>query len=87
MDFIFYRWTLTGTNTFDHTGGGNSQGTFINSQGVPADYEGNVFLGGAIGLFTGRMVARYSPFLKQHNVTFRPFNEEGAVGVAVSLRH
>ena len=47
----------------------------------------DVFLGGAIGYFTGKMVARYSPFLKQHNVSLRPFNEDGAVGVAVSLRH
>ncbi len=33
-------------NTFDHTTGGNSHGTFINSQGVPANYEGNVLIGG-----------------------------------------
>ena len=33
-------------NVFDHTGGGNTDGTSINDQGVPGDYEGNVFVGG-----------------------------------------
>jgi len=33
-------------NTLDDTSGGNSAGIFVNNQGTPGTYSGNVFLGG-----------------------------------------
>ncbi|WP_349363819.1 MAG: DUF5801 repeats-in-toxin domain-containing protein [Roseitalea porphyridii] len=34
-------------NTFDHTGSGNSRGGFVDNEGVPGTYAGNVLNGGA----------------------------------------
>ncbi len=47
----------------------------------------DVFVGGAIGFFVGKMVVRYNPFLEQNNITLLPFQHSSAQGVALSYRY
>jgi membrane-associated phospholipid phosphatase len=46
-------------------------------------WASDVFLGGAIGILVGKMVTRYSPFMRENNLTIRPFE---SLGLAISWR-
>lgn len=46
----------------------------------------DVFVAGAVGLFVGKMVTRYSPFMARNNITLLPFSEDGARGVEVAFK-
>lgn len=46
----------------------------------------DVFLGGALGYFIGKMVVKYSPFLQRNNMSFVPMNEQGVQGAALQYK-
>jgi membrane-associated phospholipid phosphatase len=46
-------------------------------------WASDVFLGGAFGILVGKMVTRYSPFMRENNLTVRPFE---SLGLAISWR-
>jgi membrane-associated phospholipid phosphatase len=48
-------------------------------------WASDVVLGSAIGLFVGKMVTRFNPFLKEHGVEIQAFNQSGAQGVAFNI--
>jgi len=48
-------------------------------------WASDAFLGSAIGLFVGKMVVRFNPFLEEHGVEIQAFNHSGAQGVAMKI--
>ena len=49
-------------------------------------WASDVFLGSALGLFIGKMVVRYNPFLEEQGIALKPFAADGAKGVAMSMK-
>jgi len=41
----------------------------------------DVAFGSAVGLFIGKMVARFNPFLEEHGIAVEPFSEQGTKGL------
>ena len=44
----------------------------------------DIFVGGALGYFIGRMVVEYNPFLRDNNLMILPFSDSGGQGVNFS---
>lgn len=49
-------------------------------------WASDVFLGSALGLFIGKMVVRYNPFLENQGIALLPFASDGAQGVELSMK-
>lgn len=46
----------------------------------------DLFLGGAIGYFIGKMVTHYNPFLEENGIEVKPFGQQGAQGISVAYK-
>ena len=46
----------------------------------------DIFFGGALGFFIGKMVTRYNPFLEENGLEIQPFSQQGAQGISVAYK-
>ena len=48
-------------------------------------WASDIFFGGAVGYFIGKLVVRYNPFLEENNVTIRPLQNSKVTGVSIHV--
>lgn len=65
---------------------GTATGVALSRINSNKHWASDVFLGSALGLLIGEMVARYNPLLEEQGIAFKPFAADGAQGVAMSMR-